>query len=105
MIEEGLFVVDVPDGLEQGVADRVTNLTHSLRQYSKSDAWEEPHVSMEGSDVATLEWWRGEKKLTLFVSESQVEFLKVWGANMVSEMEEGSVGAGRSLMDLWDWLT
>jgi hypothetical protein len=50
-----------------------------------------------------LEWWHGEKKLTVYVTSESVEYLKVWGDDIGSEMEDGD--AAPVAPALWRWLT
>lgn len=63
--------------------------------------WREPHVSLDGEAVI-LEWWCGAKKLTVYVQERSAEYVKVWGANIQDEMEEGEL---TEYLSLWTWLT
>lgn len=68
--------------------------------------WIAPHVSASSDGEVVLEWWNKDRKLTLYVSAGVIEFIKVWGANIASEMEDGMF----TLTDedyfevLWDWL-
>jgi hypothetical protein len=55
---------------------------------------------MEGEPV--FEWWSGEKKLTIYFQEHSAEYVKVWGSNVHSEMEDGDLG---DFLPLLQWLT
>ncbi len=65
--------------------------------------WKEPHVSGSDEEIA-LEWWGARRKLTAFIRGHQVEVLKVWGANIDSEMESVGVGDARAATAIWQWL-
>lgn len=68
--------------------------------------WVEPHVSCSEDGTVVLEWWAaGGKKLTLYVYESWIEYVKVWGANIDIEMEDGKLSGGVRFSDLWSWLS
>ena len=38
-----------------------------------------------------FEWWHKEHDLTLYISDLEVEYVKAWGVNIHSEMEEGCI--------------
>lgn len=77
--------------------------------------WSPPAVNIEGDSrdgyVLSAEWCRGKRHLTLFFTEDQVDsdvivtYLKSWGTNMTTEMEEGDVNRSCDFTPLWDWLT
>ena len=68
-------------------------------------AWIEPHISSNERGQITLEWWRNERTLTLFVrSAEQVDYLKAWGSNIESEMEDGEVSRLADFAALSRWL-
>lgn len=54
--------------------------------------WEEPHVGVNEKGQITLEWWQDERSLTIFIrSEDQMDYLKAWGTDIESEMEDGTL--------------
>ncbi len=54
--------------------------------------WEEPHVGVNEKGQITLEWWQDERSLTIFIrSEDQIDYLKAWGTDIESEMEDGTL--------------
>jgi hypothetical protein len=67
--------------------------------------WLRPHVTANVHGEVVFEWWRGPKKLTVYVSGETVEYVKVWGADIESEMAEGDASTDTSRRRLWDWLT
>ena len=67
--------------------------------------WEEPHVGVNENGQITLEWWQGDRSLTVFVrSEDQVDYLKAWGKDIVAEMEEGELNRLSDFATLSRWL-
>jgi hypothetical protein len=65
--------------------------------------WSEPLVNISNSELI-FEWWHGGKKITVYFSEANAEFIKVWGANIDSEMEEGIAETNDQIEALWKWL-
>lgn len=63
-------------------------------------AWISPLVgSNEGGDIS-LEWWKGDRKLTLYIGRDATEFVLSWGEDIESEMEAGELERGK-FQALW----
>ena len=72
---------------------------------SRGVPWVPPHIGSNERGQVTLEWWQGDRTLTLFVrSEDQVDYLKAWGSNIESEMEDGEVSRLADFVTLSRWL-
>jgi hypothetical protein len=67
--------------------------------------WRKPHVAADENGDVTFEWWSGDKGLTIYISEQAVTYLKDWGPNIVTEMEDGVVTRAEQRRELWAWLT
>ncbi len=67
--------------------------------------WISPHVIAEAHGNVVLEWWEGRKKLTIYIHPKVVEYVKVWGPDIFSDMEDGEVGGIKDRRALWSWLT
>lgn len=65
--------------------------------------WVRPHVSSSEDGEVVLEWWRGEHKLTIYISTDSADFLKVWGPDIATQMTDGPV-IGNQFQGLWRWL-
>ena len=70
----------------------------------KTGGWKLPHVSANESGEVLLEWWKSEKKLTLFVRADGIDYLRVWGADIEHEMTDGELTA-EAFPGLWSWLS
>ena len=67
--------------------------------------WSDPHIGVNERGQVILEWWQGDRALTLFVrSSNQVDYLKAWGANIQNEMEDGAVSQIADFIALSHWL-
>lgn len=67
--------------------------------------WAEPHIGCNERGQITLEWWQDSKTLTVFVrSENEMDYLRSWGADIVSDMEDGELTHISDFIALSHWL-
>ena len=59
-------------------------------------------ASAEGEVV--LEWWYGDKGLTIYIDNQSAVYLKDWGADINTEMEDGYANSPSIRLALWKWL-
>jgi hypothetical protein len=74
------------------------------RTVSAAKPWMHPHITISEDGEAVFEWWRAEKKITLYVSEQQITFIKVWGDNIETSMEDGNLRQATDFNTVWNWL-
>ena len=67
-------------------------------------AWRAPLVAASDCDELTFEWWHRDRKISLYFSEACVEYVKVWGAHVLDQMESGEVRSSKVFRGLWFWL-
>lgn len=65
--------------------------------------WIDPHVASNPSEVV-FEWRIKEKGLTVYVSETSVEFIRSWGTSITEEMDDGVVETKEAMLIVWAWL-
>jgi hypothetical protein len=65
--------------------------------------WLTPHISLDESGFVIFEWWFAQKKLTVRIEPNLIFYIKVWGVNMDTEMEDGQIQNG-GMLPLWRWL-
>src|SRR5207249_1948160 len=68
-------------------------------------AWIPPYVTASANGEVVFEWWRGTRKLTVYVSGRTAEYVKVWGPDIVHEMANGAADSVAECRHLWLWLT
>lgn len=78
----------------------ITELYRAIRPV----LWIRPHVVADAEGDVVFEWWKGRKKLTVYVSPNTAEYVMVEGPDIASEMEDGTVGVDRDRLSLWHWL-
>jgi hypothetical protein len=67
--------------------------------------WTNPNVSADECGAIVFEWWRGRLKLTIYVTAIQISYIRVWGNNVDTEMEDGSIDSLElDFTPLWGWL-
>ena len=65
--------------------------------------WSDPNVTASPHGEVVLEWWNREKKLTIYVSENQSDYVKVWGPDIDNEMDDGIL-SDNQIANLLVWL-
>ena len=88
-----------PDSIEQALL-----WANELYRDVRHVLWIEPLVTADEEGDVVLEWWRGRKKLTVYVSPETVEYVKVERRDMGVEMVDGVIGTPRTHRELWNWL-
>jgi hypothetical protein len=66
--------------------------------------WHAPLLNISVDNEIVLEWWNLGKKITIYVKEEVIDYIKVWGADIENEMEDGSISLNDDLIDLWQWI-
>jgi hypothetical protein len=66
--------------------------------------WLTPHVAPSGDGEVIFEWEHGAKNLTIYVGSREVSYVKDWGADMETEMEDGYITSTSTRVELWKWL-
>jgi hypothetical protein len=74
----------------------------ALTQYG----WSNPHVSANEGGGIVLEWWRDPRKLTVYVTSTDLSYIRVWGDDVETEMDEGNLTVEPRLDfgAVWSWL-
>lgn len=67
-------------------------------------AWDSPLISRDEDDIITFEWWHDLRKLTVYANPKGVECIKVWGADMINEMDDVIVKDVKDMCELLKWL-
>ncbi len=65
--------------------------------------WLTPFISSDEDGHITIEWYKGKHELHIEVRENEAEYIKVWGANIESEMHVDFLSKD-SYLTLWEWL-
>lgn len=89
--------------------DAIANALHwagemSIAADSTRFMWSEPYVSSDEDGHVSFEWWVRERKITIYISPNAVEYVKSWGMNILTEMEDGEIESIGTWRALWSWL-
>lgn len=63
-----------------------------------------PHVTANADDEVVFEWWAAERKLTLYITSTKIDFVQVSGPNIVHDMVDGEITSNLHGTILWRWL-
>jgi hypothetical protein len=66
--------------------------------------WIKPNVTGNPAGDVVFEWWYGERKLTVYVEESGIEYVQVWGATVDAKITVGDIESKKDSLELWLWL-
>src|SRR3954469_18926148 len=47
--------------------------------------WHPPHISANEDGDTVLEWWNGDRKLTVYLGPEEVSYIRSWGSNVVDD--------------------
>jgi hypothetical protein len=94
------FCSNYPKTVE--TAQKLIDLLHSVA-LTNNWWWYVPLLNICDHEIV-LEWWNQSKKITTYVSEESIDYIKVWGADMDNEMEDGSISLEEDLTHLWQWI-
>jgi hypothetical protein len=67
--------------------------------------WLAPHVTSSAEGEVVFEWWNDPRKLTVYCTAEDASYVKVWGPDMVTQMEDGDATSPAARQQLWMWLT
>jgi hypothetical protein len=71
---------------------------------SSGQKWLDPNITASGEGEVVFEWWQGSKKLTIYVGNQSAEYVKVWGPDINTDMEDGLADSPDMRGLLWKWL-
>ncbi|MBV8658520.1 MAG: hypothetical protein JO142_11910 [Burkholderiales bacterium] len=70
-----------------------------------NNPWGNPHVSASEDGEVVFEWWKDERKLTLYIGSENDSFVTVWGPRVDTDMSVGAFSASTTqFASLWKWL-
>lgn len=75
------------------------------RREPRVAAWHNPHVTADEYGDVVFEWWNEDKALTVYVSRGEARYIKGWGLNIETDMENGEATSSATRRKLWAWLT
>jgi hypothetical protein len=101
--EEGWDGYDAPKPKRASI-DAAYAWIRTLHRDVRNELWIEPLVTADEEGDVVFEWWRGRKKLTVYISPKTAEYVKVERRDTGTEMVDGTIGTPRERHELWNWL-
>ena len=72
---------------------------------ARSVRWHDPNIGSNERGEILLEWWWQNRSLTVFIGDQgAVRYLKAWGANIESEMQDGEISRISDFVQIAHWL-
>jgi hypothetical protein len=94
--------------LNNKVLNQAEELIKKLRSITHKNQlwWHRPLLNISIENEIVLEWWHKEKKLTIYICPNTIDFIKVWGADMDDEMDDGLIDLSDNdaILSLWQWI-
>jgi hypothetical protein len=95
-------------GSEKPSRDAISLALRTLPEWivsaERAGGWSLPHVAANEDGEVLFEWWRSDKKLTLFVRPDGIDYLRTWGPNVHSDMDDGVLSSD-TFPSLWAWFS
>lgn len=85
------------------VKDWLSSVQNIIKESNQNLTWVYPHIAGDEDEIS-LEWWKGQRNITVFIRNFQIEILKIWGSNIHDEMEESCMADISEFVELWKWL-
>ena len=86
------------------IANASARLPELIRVVGGGLTWQEPHVSADEAGDVSFEWWQENRKVTLYFGAASMLAVKVWGANIATEMEDLPIHHVMEFGEVWTWL-
>jgi len=104
--EEGWNGYDALPPDRDAVVYAMTWLRELFREVEDAGlTWLQPHVTSSAEGEVVLQWWNDPKRLTIYFSVHEEAYIKSWGTDIETEMEDGDAASATNRARLWEWLT
>ncbi len=84
-------------------------LIREIIKTSKSQKlwWSTPMINVSDDLDVVLEWWHKNKNLAFYINQATTDYIKVWGSDIDTEMEDGLINSVHdgSIAKLWQWIS
>jgi hypothetical protein len=102
---ERLCTIAGEESLSEALLNRAESFALKLPLLVKDSSWLINHVArLEGEEIWFEFWGEDPRKLSIQVDQAKITYIKVWGINMETEMEDGVLKWDSMLDDLFNWL-
>ena len=77
---------------------------NAFYQFATGSSWRSPNVTAGPQGEVVYEWWNSDKKITIYISGQNAEYVKVWGPDIFTDMLDGDARSIEVCKELWAWL-
>ena len=96
-------LLEVDDWTIRNTIDWIDSLRKTVEYHELW--WDEPIVNVDPSGEIVFEWWHESNKLTVYISEEEIEYIKVTGKDIDKDMQEGIISSFNEIELLWEWIS
>lgn len=89
---------------QRSVSNALLHLDDICELSMHAGRWIPPHISVTEDGEITFEWWKGERKATLFFGSHGMQLLLSWGTDLENEMDIRHISKVAELAKPWAWL-
>jgi hypothetical protein len=83
---------------------RALSWSEELYRDLSAGLWIKPHISSDDGGEVSFEWWKGRKKLSVYVSPKAIGYIRVEKVGSSPKMEDGLIETPKKRRELWNWL-
>lgn len=80
----------------------ISSLLYSV--VHSDNSWINPFVTSDFDGEITAVWRKEERELHLQIGKENVEYFKVWGVNIHTEMDVNFLSKNEDYLSIWQWL-
>lgn len=93
--------------IENSTIDTAISWIDNLRKIVEHQEmwWDEPLVNINHEGEIVFEWWHQKRKITVYVLQENIDYIKIWGKDIDNEMEEGALTSSEDISLLWQWIS
>ncbi len=79
----------------------LTGLSRTVAQAHQP--WLDPHVAATPDGDVLFEWWRAERKLSVYVADETAEYITTWKEAGEIRQDDGDAQSTEAQVHLWSW--
>lgn len=66
--------------------------------------WHDPHITATPDGDILFEWWRGERKLSVYAAGDEIAYIMTWKEAGEIRQDDGDARGAEAQAHIWSWL-
>jgi len=71
---------------------------------SSGRSWYPPHITANEDGAVVFEWAKRQKRLSIYISDTECWYLQSWGLDILEEMRDGDLTKATECFAIWSWM-